>query len=398
MTDRIHLVELHQLAKEQGALFPRRRALFERVSNSAGRTFDGIVGPRGVGKTVLLQQLAANVETAFYVSLDTLEEGDLFELARGLQRDYSVETLLLDEIHFCRDYPAALKKIFDFLAMKVVFTSSVSLSLFESAHDLSRRVRLLPLLPFSFREYLEFAEERSIPVLTWRDIAERRWTNDHLFALSSFGRYLRGGVMPFSLSQPEVLPLLGSILETILNRDIPSVARLMLDEIAAIKKVVKFVGKSEVDGINYSSIARNVGITKYKADQYVDLLEKAFVLKQVFPRGTNVLREPKILMSVPYRLLYRGEDQAIGGLREDFFTDMMRASGHRFEYLKTKRGAKTPDYLVGIDDAEWVIEVGGSGKGHSQFKGISTDKKLILAHADNADGMRRPLHLVGFLT
>ena len=81
---------------------------------------------------------------------------------------------------------------------------------------------------------------------------------------------------------------------------------------------MKFISKSYVDGINYSSISRNVGITKYKAESYIRLLEKAFVLNVVFPIGTNVLKEPKVLMCLPIRLLYQDVNQALGGMREDF--------------------------------------------------------------------------------
>ena len=49
--------------------------------------------------------------------------------------------------------------------------------------------------------------------------------------------------------------------------------------------------------------------------------------------GPNVIREPKVLMAPPCRLLYRDPDDAIGGLREDYFVEMLRQSGHEFGYL-----------------------------------------------------------------
>jgi hypothetical protein len=41
------------------------------------------------------------------------------------------------------------------------------------------------------------------------------------------------------------------------------------------------------------------------------------ILHEILPAGTNVLREPKILMAPPTRLLYRDYEDAVGGLRED---------------------------------------------------------------------------------
>ena len=49
------------------------------------RHFIGIVGPRGAGKTILLQQLAASTEDAIYISLDTVpRDVDLFAIVREL--------------------------------------------------------------------------------------------------------------------------------------------------------------------------------------------------------------------------------------------------------------------------------------------------------------------------
>ena len=117
----------------------------------------------------------------------------------------------------------------------------------------------------------------------------------------------------------------------------------------------------------------------------------------MFPAGTNVLREPKVLMSVPLRLLYRAYDDAVGGLREDFVAQALKMAGLEFQYLKDRQGGKTPDFLVQEAGKEIVVEVGGKGKGRSQFKGYRADRKLILTPSDSLDGDRRPMFLLGFL-
>ncbi len=78
------ILDLAELARNEGGRFPKRRALLDRLAAEEGRHFTGIVGPRGVGKTVLLKQLAREKEGAFYLSLDTLGDADLFETARTL--------------------------------------------------------------------------------------------------------------------------------------------------------------------------------------------------------------------------------------------------------------------------------------------------------------------------
>ena len=56
-------------------------------------------GHEGSGKTVLLKQLAAAHEGAFYFSLDSVATLDLFKLAEHLVRSYRIKLLLLDEVH-----------------------------------------------------------------------------------------------------------------------------------------------------------------------------------------------------------------------------------------------------------------------------------------------------------
>ncbi len=396
MIDTIRLLELDKLAKDEGKKYAKKRNVYTSLIKKT-KHFIGIVGPRGVGKTILLKQIALSMQESFYLSADTLENEDLFEIAKTLKERYKIKCLLIDEIHFQQDFDKKLKQIFDFLDIRIIFTSSVALSIVESSYDLSRRVELIHVNPFSFREFLLFKYDRDLPALTFGDLIEKNWTVEHLKTELYFDEYLRGGLMPFALEEGDILPLLSNILQKIIQRDIPHVAKLGISELPLIEKMVRFIGKSAIEGINYSSLSHNIGITKYKAESYMSLLKNAFVLHPVFPKGTNVLREPKVLMFLPYRLLYRDFSEAVGGLREDFFAQEMFFHHKNFFYLKSNRGEKTPDYLIQDDNEDIVIEIGGKSKGRSQFKGIDIEKKIILTHRGVSDDIKRPLFLLGFI-
>ncbi|MCF6312803.1 MAG: ATP-binding protein [Verrucomicrobiales bacterium] len=392
------IIDLHELAKGEGRRMFRRRKLLETLLEDRGKHFVGIVGPRGAGKTILLRQMAASDPDAVYLSADTLDEGtDLFEVARTLTERYQYKTLLLDEIHFLDHWQAGLKQIYDFLQIRVVFTSSLALALHRASYDLARRVKLHSLDYFSFAEFLEFRYEKIIEPLGLDDLLAGNWKPVHLRAERFFAEYIEGGLLPFALEEPDPLPLLGNTIETIILKDIPSLLSLKLEEISKLRKLISFVGRSQVDGINYSSLSANLGITKYKAEQYAAAFESAFVLQRVMPAGTNVLREPKILLVPPVRLLHQLANEAKGALREDFFALAMRQAGIDFQYLKGRRGEKTPDFLVKHASMNLALEVGGKGKGRSQFKGVKADRKIILATDVTATQDRWPLHLLGFL-
>ncbi len=394
------ILELHDRGKAAARKYPRRRFLYDTLEREEGRHFIGVVGPRGVGKTVLLRQYALGHDKACYISADTLEpDDDPWDLICALKEHYGFQNFLVDEIHFLPNASALLKRLYDFLDVRILFSSSVALAMRASEHDLSRRVKMLDLYNFTFREYLAFKENISLPPCSLDDLCQGQWTADHLRTGRFFDRYLLGGgMLPFALEEPEPLPFLRNIIEKVITRDIPSVVKLTMDELDHLRRLLRFVGRAKVDGVNYSSLSRNLGITKYKAEQYVDCLQKAFILHRILPEGTNVIREPKVLMSPPYRLLYRDQEDAIGGLREDFFVEMLCQTGAEIGYLKSVRGAKTPDYLVNTGTDRLVVEIGGKSKGREQFKGIKVGRKLIFAHTDIPEKGRVPLFMAGFLS
>mgnify|MGYP006281816957 CR=1 FL=1 len=397
------LFELDARAVESVRRLEKRRFVWERLVQTEGRPFVAVLGPRGAGKTVLLRQLRAELSDALYLSADALDtDVDLFELARRLHEGYGISALCIDEIHFVREYARHLKLIHDFLPVKLWFTSSVALSLTATNWDLSQRVVPIALEPFSYREYLWFAHDQGTQPLPLDSCLSEPIPPDYLRLGRRFKSYLEGGLHPFQLAPGAERGVFENMLEKVLTSDIPGYdPSLSVEDLDNMRKVVRFIGRSPVDGINYSSVAANVGFTKYKAEKYLECLERSFILTRIFPAGTNVTKEPKVLMQLPNRLLYRDWESAVGALREDFFAHAMRQHGYTFTYAKSTRGAKTPDYLLDLEGKPVVVEIGGKGKGRSQFKELDYERKVVLY--DDADGsklpvpgQRVPLFCIGF--
>ncbi|MCX7648219.1 MAG: AAA family ATPase, partial [Elusimicrobiales bacterium] len=124
------LFELNDIAKKDASFYNKKRFIYKFFKTTQKeRIFTCLIGPRGVGKTILLRQLTAERSDSFYLSMDTVNNESLFDLIKILNERYKINYFFIDEIHFLRKYDAELKKIFDFLKVNVVFTSSVSLSL-----------------------------------------------------------------------------------------------------------------------------------------------------------------------------------------------------------------------------------------------------------------------------
>ena len=394
------LIELDSIAKESVKKYTKFRNLFYKLTNSTGKHFVGIVGPRGVGKTILLKQLANHYKDTFYISVDTIDE-HLFEIIKKLNETLKIKNFFLDEVHTYKNFDKELKMLYDVFEtknIKIFLTSSTALGMYKSKYDLSRRLVLKTLYPFSFIEYINFKYNKKIDYISSKDICNKELPIQYFKYSQYFYSYLKGELMPFALQEPDVLPLLKNILETVINKDIPKIEPITIDEIEIIKKLVKFIALSTVDGINYTSISNNLKITKYKAEQYLSLLERAFIIYRVFPKGTNVLKEPKVLMALPYRLLYKNFTDCIGALREDFFISTFSALNKKVFYLKSTTGKKTADYIL-EDNEDIAIEIGGKSKGKSQFKGLSLDKKIILADSiENNTKDKKPLFSIGFIS
>jgi predicted AAA+ superfamily ATPase len=256
------------------------------------------------------------------------------------------------------------------------------------------------LLPFSFKEYLAFRFGLEFDPLPLETVLQEAIPPEHLRTSYRFEEYLCGGLFPHTLESGVKLQSFENIVNKILTGDIPSLEpSLTMDDLRNISRTLAFVGNAAGDEVNYSSISRNAGVTKYKAEKYLELLERSFVVRRVFPAGANVLKEPKVLLVPPYRLLYRPLEQCVGQLREDFFALAMSQHGQEFRYLKSTRGRKTPDFLLDLSGSATVVEVGGRRTGRSQFKGIDYHRKVVLCEAGEsavAGAGRVPLHCIGF--
>ena len=392
------IAELSERAREDAKAYPKKRFVFAQIARYLPqRIFIALVGPRGAGKTIILKQILLETKNCIYISLDTQKpENGIFSFAKQAEEE-GVKLLLLDEVHAYPGFEMEIKKISDFLKINVAFTSSSSISLHDSSYDLSRRIRPVYVPPFSLREFIYFEKNESIPPLSFEGLlsetAAKEYYGNTIHSEALFERYLQFRNYPFALGKTDLPPIFRNMLETIINRDIILTGRATPQEAMDMRRLMAFIANSPVENMSYTTIAKNLNITRYKAEKYCELFEKAFVLKRVRPKGTNVLQEPKILLALPYRLLYKNYRDCIGHVREDFFTDSMKFLGFGINYLKSERGRKTPDYV--IDDA--VIEVGGIGKSPSQFKGYPAKKRIILTHPGKIDALCRPLYMAGML-
>jgi len=137
MTEYVNeILELNERAKEN---VPKKKRFCYKHIGDGGRPFIGIAGLKGVGKTVMLRQYLISHANSLYISLDSVDIPNLFDVVKYFSSERGVKTFLLDEVHFYPNWKRDLKKIYDFLDANVIYTSSVSIDVLSSRVDLSRR-------------------------------------------------------------------------------------------------------------------------------------------------------------------------------------------------------------------------------------------------------------------
>ncbi|MEI7695580.1 MAG: AAA family ATPase [Chlorobium sp.] len=370
----------------------------------------GILGARGTGKTTLMLQHVreryGNSDRALYISVDSpyFQAHNLFEFAREFYQ-FGGELLLVDEIHKYPDWAIDIKAIYDsFPKRKVIFSGSSLLQISKQKADLSRRAIIFNLHGLSFREYLNFTENKEYPVCSLEEIlAGHRQIAETLCSEITvrklFRDYQQIGYYPFFLESPGTyLFRLREVINHILEVDLPMVNRIEARQISKLKKLLYLLATSVPFTPNISKLAEATDISRPRLYEYLENLQDARLLNLVRSqgRGYEVLTRPDKIYLENSNLMYAiSENVNTGTLRELFFVNQLRNAStlHPGLVENTIELSAKGDFIV---KSEYTFEVGGKGKGFNQISGV--EKSFVVAD-DIETGFQNkiPLWLFGFL-
>ncbi|RLF81727.1 ATP-binding protein [Thermococci archaeon] len=343
--------------------FPKRRFLYDELRKIDEEYYVGVKGIRGVGKTVLLLQLANETEKSVYFSADStlIKPFSIYEVVKSLA-ELGYRNIFIDEIHRKPNWAEDLKTLYDEHEVRIFFSGSSAIDIVHLSADLSRRVVLKELPPASFREWLNIKKGFSIPRLSLKTVLSKSFdlTNMYMELHSLWQEYMsKGGVLYPESGFYEALE--NSIRKVILE-DLSSLREINVKYETDAFKLLYLVAKSAPFEVKYSTIANELDVSKNMAIRLVEDLSKAGLIYPIQACG-SVRKEPKLYLTIPLRKFFakKGFSVNLGALREEFFINHVRWISE-ICYLKGKRGEKTPDFKVG----EWIIEVGGEKKSRYQ--------------------------------
>ena len=350
-----------------------KRYMFENIDWES-RMF-GLVGPRGVGKTVLfLQYIKENwsKKKMFYVSADNsyFSNHTLVDLADEFSKEAG-EHLFIDEVHKYENWSRELKQIYDTHPdMKISFTGSSVLEINKGEADLSRRAPIYKMQGLSFREYLVMFHGLNVPVLELKDIIENKpfAIEDVSHPLPLFKDYLQKGYYPFA-SDKQFDVIMNQTINLTMEVDIPQYANMNVSTARKLKKLLGIIAMSVPFKPIMDKISKMIGVSRNDIGDYFLYMENAGMISQVRDVTGGIMalgKVEKVYLDNTNIANVLGEQATdIGNIRETFFFNQMRVKNKVF-------ASKTSDFEIdGI-----TFEIGGKGKGKKQI--LSTPNSYVV--------------------
>ena len=366
----------------------------------------GIKGPKGVGKSTLMQQYVRKHfkegdRHVLYCSADAgyFSEHTLVDTATRFVQSGGTH-LFIDEIHKYENWSRELKEIYDlFRELHVVVSGSSLIRYNDGQADLSRRLVEYEMPGLSFREYLWFETGIRIEPVSLERLLEDpsgycSGIVRQLRPLEFFGKYLKTGYYPFYFEEKGVYQnKVQGVVNYIIESELTAYRNLEVGNTRKVKALLQVLSRIVPYQVDISKISRNIGIQRPTTLKYMKDLEEAKLIRRLFTdlESTGDLQKPdKILLDNP-NLIYTlsSVEPEIGTVRESFICNQLAGAGHKVEY----GGLKTGDFRI---DNNQVIEVGGPDK---DFRQVKEEPEGYVAADDIESAVFRkiPLWAFGFL-
>ena len=371
-----------------------------------GTRLIGIKGPKGVGKSTLMQQyikqhFAAGDRHVLYCSADTgyFADHTLVDTAARFVKEGGTH-LFIDEIHKYENWSREIKEIYDlYRDLHIVVSGSSMLRINDGNADLSLRLVEYEMPGLSFREFLWFETGMRFETISLENLLTDASSfcaavGKELRPLEHFKHYLKEGYYPFFFEERGVYAgKVQGVVNYTIEVELTAHRGLEVGNTRKVKALLQILSQNMPFQVDISKMSRNIGVQRPTLLKYMKNLEEAKLIRRLFTNLDSVtdLQKPdKILLDNP-NLIYTLSSviPEIGTVRETFFCNQLASAGHAVEY----GGIKTGDFRI---DKQYVIEVGGEDKG---FRQIAGEEQGYVA-ADNIDVSvfrKIPLWAFGFL-
>ncbi len=293
-----------------------RRSYFSAFSslamNRSVRRALVLIGPRRVGKTVMLRQFIQGLLDhgtrgidILFLSLDTpLYSGRSLESLVQLfmdfhgHRDESRLWIIFDEIQYLKDWSIHLKSLVDtYPLIRFIASGSAAAALkMKSIESGAGRFTDFFLPPLTFAEFLEFTgqEKMLIREAEENEAGIERYGCTDIDSLNrQFIDYLNFGGFPEAAMNPAIRAdpyrfLRQDIVDKVLLKDLPSLYGI--SDTPALNRFFNVLAYHTGDEFNLEALSQHSDIPKQKLADYLEYLEAAYLIHRLHRVDDNVAR------------------------------------------------------------------------------------------------------------
>lgn len=350
-----------------------------------------LLGPRRVGKTVLIHHTIGNlIDEGFppnqisYCSVDhplynglSLEElVDCCSEASGVDYRTRDTFLFFDEIQYHPKWEAHLKSLVDsFPTMRIVVSGSAAAALrLKSLESGAGRFTDFLLPPLTFYEYLSLleADGRPVPAFDPRDPEEGGFYHSKDIAVlnDAFLNYLNYGgypevVLSEEIQRDPVRFVKADIIDKVLLRDLPSLYGIK--DIQELNSLFTTLAYNSAKEVTLDQLSQGSGVAKNTIKRYIEYLEAAFLIRTVQRvdmsakrfRRANFFKVYLTNPSIRSALFspVSADDQAIGQLVETaVYSQWFHSENTQLHYARWSGGEIDLVSLAGDQSVHWAVE------------------------------------------
>ncbi|MEK6916235.1 MAG: ATP-binding protein [Nanoarchaeota archaeon] len=335
-----------------------KRVLEEKIRKYlSAREIIAVVGPRQSGKTTLLKHIFDELKNAVFLDFEdrsTLElfDQDIKSFIELYVKKY--EYVFIDEFQYAKEGGKNLKYIYDNYKTKIIISgSSASGPAINSLKYLVGRIFVFTLYPFSFEEYLSF-KDKDIYALYLKNIFTLQVTEriyPYFEEYCIFGGYPRVVV---TSDKEEKQIVLKNIYSTYFLKEIKEI--LNLPEDYKLSRLIHALSLQISNLVNYKEISGISGFNYPDLMEYLNILEKTFIIIRSLPYYTNkrteLVKAPKVFfLDIGFRNIVLNNFQLLsnrqdkGALYENFIASELIKKDIQVKFWRTKSKAEV-DFII----------------------------------------------------
>jgi predicted AAA+ superfamily ATPase len=274
-------------------MFVTRYIYSRLLAHSTKKQITVLTGMRRTGKTTLLKQLMAqcDIPQKHYFDLERIDVRVLFSepnyevIVQALSRqgtDFSKKVLIcIDEIQLVPNLPSVLKYLYDSYDIKFIVTGSSAYYMKNQfSESLAGRKKIFEIYPLTFGELLAFkGVQAGKPEI---QKATKFISSEYERLKGYYDEYIDFGGFPevvLADSAEDKRDLISDILSSYINFDLAFLSDIRNP--TNLFKLIKLLSVRIGTKLDISKLTSLTGMARQTVENYLDLLEKSYLIRTI---------------------------------------------------------------------------------------------------------------------